>query len=229
MKNINSLFNLLLFLPFIGCNNVGKESIDRGDSANLPTTTLSNHMNDSVNSQNNSAIPIDSLLGAWVALGTPETGDDKNGDDSNLYIDVYVTTTDGKRYRGYAEAGNRTGIGPRHVIGLPISFKKYNGNFNNSQINYQNLGSVDTFTVIYVKPNYNEFNHDKWNARAEVVFHFKDDKYLTTGYNEPQTELTFYDLKRTWVPFSPYPHTCCSITIPRSKMFDRPTLNEPVK
>ena len=68
------------------------------------------------------------------------------------------------------------------------------------KVGYDDISQV-SFIVEYIKPNYQiDLQEDDWKTRAELVFVFKSDRKLSTGYNEPVHELNFRKFWKKWSP-----------------------------
>jgi len=139
----------------------------------------------------------DSLLDVFATFYTPRwsgSGDGKNGNDSWLDIVVTIKTTSGQVYRGEASVLDNSPVDRGNSISPHIAIK------DAYQIKYDSITEV-SFVVGYIKKDYViDLRQDFWKVRAELVLSFSNNRYLSTGYNNPVGELNFTDVRHTWEP-----------------------------
>ena len=210
-------FCILLLITFISCNpnlpndSSSSENEKKSNSkeepiklTSLDTIHVINTINkiDTLTEKDFSKLPSDSnyLVAAYVTLATPAWGDDKHFDDSFIDLYVKINKTTGDSLIGINHIRNGSGIGAGGCIYGNIDFP------NGLKSVWYNAIDKVNLSMNYIKEDFQkDLRSDVWDARFEVVFKFRDGRYLCSGYNDPAMKVEFVDRPRHWNIYTVHP------------------------
>jgi hypothetical protein len=125
------------------------------------------------------------LTRADIIFSTPEWGDGKNMNSSIIAGTVVLTMNSGEKIVGNGELRDGTEIRPGIDWGMGLSFK------NPELIEFDSIKTIGLNLTMYKPDQMPDAREDEWDFRREVLLTFKDQKIISTGYNDPPLHIKF--------------------------------------